>query len=127
MPKLDSLGQFEQLVLGAVRMIENAYAVPVHAMVEELSGKRIRFAAVYTALDRLEQKGCVESREADPTPQRGHKPKRYYSITPEGVEALRDSEATAGRFVELMRTKPWEAVAESAGPAAGLPEPSKNE
>jgi DNA-binding PadR family transcriptional regulator len=113
MPKLDSLGQFEQLVLGAVRAIENAYPVPVHRLVEQLYGKPVKFAAVYTALDRLEQKGYVESREADATPQRGHKPKRYYTISPDGVDALRESAATAGRFLEILGTKPWEAASDN--------------
>jgi len=108
MGKSDSLGQFEQLVLAAVKKIENAYAVPIQAMVEQLSQKRVRFASVYTALDRLEEKAYVTSREADPTPLRGHQPKRYYTITPTGDGALRDSFDTAGRFRELFGANPWE-------------------
>jgi DNA-binding PadR family transcriptional regulator len=40
-------------------------------------------------LDRLEDKGLVRSRMADRSPRRGGRPKRFMSVTPEGLKALR--------------------------------------
>jgi DNA-binding PadR family transcriptional regulator len=102
--RVDTLGQFEQLVLAAVQAIENPYPVPVHTCVEELYGRRVRFAAVYTALARLEAKGYVQSKPADhPVQRRGHLPKRYYTMTPEGERALEESAETAERFLRSVR------------------------
>ncbi len=103
MLKKETLGQFEQLVLLAVKTIENAYAVPVHTQVERNYGQAVNIASIYSALNRLEEKRYVTWRAADPTPQRGNKPKRYYSIAPAGEEALRQSAATAQRFLETLR------------------------
>ena len=102
MGKSDSLGQFEQLVLAAVKSIENAYGVPIHAMVEQVYGKPVKFASIYTTLDRLEEKAYITSRDADRTALRGNLPKRYYTIAPRGEKALQDSAKTAGRFLELL-------------------------
>jgi Transcriptional regulator PadR-like family len=61
--KIDSLGQFEQLVLTAILTLRgDAYGVTIHAKVEELAEpKDISLGAVYVTLDRLEDKGLVSS------------------------------------------------------------------
>jgi len=103
MLKIDALGQFEQLVLAAVKTTESAYAVPILAYIERVSGRPVKLASIYTTLDRLEEKGYITWRVADPTPERGNKPKRYYSIAPAGEEALKQSAETAERFLETLR------------------------
>ena len=59
MKKVDSLGQFEQLVLAAVLALgDDAYGVTIHAKIEELAHpKSVGLGAVYVTLDRLEDKG----------------------------------------------------------------------
>ena len=96
MGKWDSLGQFEQVVLGVIMSTLNAYAVPIQAKVEQLLGKPVRFASIYTALDRLEEKGYVTSRLGGATAERGYQPKRYYTITPSGDMALRHARSRSG-------------------------------
>jgi DNA-binding PadR family transcriptional regulator len=110
MPKSDTLGSFEQLVLGAVKTIQDAYAVPILKSVEDVSGKRINVAAVYVALERLQAKGYVTARMAEPTGRPGKQPKRFYTITETGENALRDAQETAARFLESLRPKPCETV-----------------
>jgi DNA-binding PadR family transcriptional regulator len=41
-------------------------------------------------LDRLEDKGLIETRRGDPTPERGGRPKRFVRVTRDGLAALRD-------------------------------------
>jgi DNA-binding PadR family transcriptional regulator len=118
MRKIETLGQFEQLVLEGVRTIPNAYAVPVQEHVEKLYGKPVKFTSIYTSLDRLEEKGYVEARKSDPMPERGNFPKRFYSITPLGERALKESAEAAERFLESWRTKSWQATPRAA-PAPG--------
>ncbi len=84
---------FEQQVLLAVwRLDEGAYGASIRSELEERVGAPVAQGAVYTTLMRLEKKGLLHSRLADPTPVRGGRAKRYFSITPEGragVEAVR--------------------------------------
>jgi DNA-binding PadR family transcriptional regulator len=86
------LGELEQIVLLAVlRLGEGAYAVPILEQIEAQTGRKIARGALYTALDRLETKGCLRSRVGDPLPERGGRARRYFSVTPAAVRALRQS------------------------------------
>ena len=94
------LGEFEYAVLLAILQLEDAYAVPVRALLEERMGRPVARGALYTTLERLETKTCLRSRMADPTDERGGKPRRYFSVTPTGLRAIK---ATHGAFANLAR------------------------
>src|ERR1700676_666047 len=100
MPKADSLGQFEQLVLTAVLSLrDEAYGVTIHDKVAELAQpKRISLGAVYVTLDRLEDKGFLSSWLADPTPERGGRAKRCYQLQALGERVLRESAESVHRI-----------------------------
>ena len=84
-----TIGDFEQLILFAlVRLGDDAYGASLRAEIEKRTGRTISAGALYTALDRMEQRGLVASRLGDPTPQRGGKRKRLYSLQPAGERAL---------------------------------------
>ena len=92
MPKLDSLGEFEQSALLAVAHLgEQAYGVTIRREIEARTGRNVSIGALYTALDRLERKGLVSSRMSDPTPERGGRSRRYYELRAAGATALRQS------------------------------------
>jgi PadR family transcriptional regulator PadR len=83
------LGEFEQLVLLAVmRLDQKAYGVPIRLEIEQQAERSVSRGAVYVTLDRLARKGFVRSRQGDPTPERGGRPRRYYAVTDAGLEAL---------------------------------------
>ena len=104
------LGEFEQLVLLAVlRAGDQAYGVPVRREIERRTGKRISRGAVYITLDRLERKGYLASRLADPTPERGGRAKRYYKVKPVALTALSDSRRALLKMWEGLETKVREA------------------
>jgi DNA-binding PadR family transcriptional regulator len=87
-----SLGEFEQLVLLAIlRIGEDAYAVPIIEEIESRASRDVSHAAVYIALKRLEKKGLVSSRLADPTSERGGRAKRYFQVQPDALRQLRES------------------------------------
>ena len=105
MAQIDSLGQFEQLVLSAiVALRDQAYGVTIHEKVEDLARpKSVAQGAVYITLDRLEDKGLVRSWLADPTPERGGRRKRYYELQAAGERALEESLKAALRMVEVVQ------------------------
>jgi len=92
MPRLDPPGDFEQLVLLAVlRLRDTAYAVPIRREIEERAGRAPARGAVYVTLERLEEKGYLESWLGEPAAERGGRPRRYYRVRPAGVRALEES------------------------------------
>ena len=62
---------------------------PIRELIEERTGRPVARGALYTWLDRLEAKGCLRSRMGEATEERGGKAKRYYSLTPAGLKAIR--------------------------------------
>lgn len=86
------LGDLEQLVLLAVmRLRDDAYAVSVRDEIRRRAGRSVSRGAVYVTLDRLERKGMLASGLGEPTPERGGKAKRLFSLQPDGLAALRAS------------------------------------
>lgn len=94
------LGEFEQLLLLALLQLEEdqCYGVRIRAAIEARTGRAVSPGAIYTALDRLEQRGLVSSRLGDPTPQRGGRRKRFYRIEAAGVSLLRASQDALARM-----------------------------
>jgi PadR family transcriptional regulator PadR len=90
MAKRGYLGEMELMVLLAVVRLEAAaYGVPISKELLLLADREVALGSIYSALDRLEQKGFVTSTLGDPTPERGGRAKRYFRPTPAGLRALR--------------------------------------
>ncbi len=88
------LGEFEQMLLLAVlRLGEDAYGVAIMEELEESVGRRVSRGSVYVTLDRLQEKGFLASEMSAPRPERGGRPRRLVTVTPEGVRELRRSRA----------------------------------
>jgi len=97
--KGDHLGEFEELILLAIRAVgEDSYAVPVQRFVERTARRNVSLGAVYAALERLETKGLARSRMGEPASVQGGKARRLYDVTPAGRRALEDTR----RVRELM-------------------------
>jgi len=78
----------EQLVMLAIsRCGQQAYALSIQ---EEIKGHGHGFTlgVLYTVLNRLERRQLIKHRDGDPTPERGDRPKRFYSLTGAGAREL---------------------------------------
>ena len=92
------LGEFEYLILtAAARLGEDAYGAAIREAIEDATGRRCSIGALYTTLDRLEQKGFLTTQMGDPTPQRGGRPKRMVRITAQGTREAREFYQTVQR------------------------------
>jgi DNA-binding PadR family transcriptional regulator len=90
-----ALGEFEQVVLLAIAHLDgDAYGTTIRREIEARTGRVIAIGALYTALDRLELKGCVSSTLSDPTPRRGGRAKRFFRLERCGMTALKRSRET---------------------------------
>lgn len=93
------LGEFELAVLLCVHHLgDDAYGASVRRAVSQRLDRDCSVGAVYTTLQRLEDKGLVESWTSDPTPMRGGRAKRCFSVTAAGTRAIRDAQATVRRL-----------------------------
>jgi DNA-binding PadR family transcriptional regulator len=86
------IGEFEQVVLLAILQLnEEAYAPEISRKLEGDAGRPVSRGSLYSTLDRLERKGLLEWRiEASSADRDGHQ-KRRFSVTGEGISALRAS------------------------------------
>jgi PadR family transcriptional regulator len=100
------LGGFEHLLLLAIlRLEENAYGATVRRELIECADKDVAVGAIYTGLDRLEEKGFVESWMGEPTAKRGGRGKRIYRVTSAGRHALADMDRAVRRLSTGLRTE----------------------
>lgn len=101
------LGEFEELVLLAIAGLgDGAYTVSIQQQIERRAGRSATLGAIYTALSRLHEKGCVASELGEVTRQRGGKRKRLYTITDVGEAALCEARQARNRLWADVTTKP---------------------
>lgn len=99
------LGEFEELVLLAVRQLdEEANAISIQEVLLRAANRTASLGAIYAALDRAQRKGLTESWLGDPLPERGGRARRYYAVTEAGDAALAESR----RVRDAMWTVPGE-------------------
>lgn len=105
MTRAAALGESEQLILLATWRVGNeATGAEIREEVAKRGGRPLTVSSIYVTLMRLQKKGYVQSRLADPTPVRGGKGKRYFSVTPRGIAALREARERMERMWEGMDT-----------------------
>lgn len=85
-----TLGEFEQIVLmSIVRLEHEAYGATIRRDIETRTARRLSISAVYTTLDRLEQKGLVRSWIGEPTAERGGRRRKHFALETAGARALK--------------------------------------
>jgi DNA-binding PadR family transcriptional regulator len=98
------LGEFELVVLLAVLRLHEregpAYGSTIRDEIAARANRSIARGAVYVTLDRLERKGLLVSRLADPSHLRDNRPKRLFAVTPAGLQAVRNAVALVNRLQE---------------------------
>lgn len=83
------LGEVEQLVLLAVlRLGDEAYGVPLRALIKAEARVDLSRGTIYATLERLERKGYVTSWFSDPQAVRGGKARRLFRLKPPGLAAV---------------------------------------
>ncbi len=100
----ESLGEFEQIVLLAIlRLGEDAYGASIRAEIEKCTGREPTPGAMYTTLDRLEQKAMLTSRMGEPTAERGGRAKRFFKVTKTGTAAVIRAQRSYQNLLEGLK------------------------
>lgn len=87
-----SLGELEQVILFALVHLDpgGAHGAAIARELEERLDRRVAPGALYTVLERLQEKGFVEAWIGDATPERGGRRRKVYRLLPEGARELRE-------------------------------------
>lgn len=99
------LGAFEeQVLLAVVHAADDAYGMKIRRQIEERVGRSVAIGAVYSTLDRLENKGLVRSWLAEPDTVRRGRPRRFFKLEAAGAAALeqaREAHASMWKGIQL--------------------------
>ena len=97
------LGEFEEIVMLTVAILyDNAYGVSIKKEIETRLNRNVSVGALQSALRRMEKKGYLKSKEGETDAKRGGKPRRYFTITAYGKDAL--------EHARDVRTELWDAI-----------------
>ncbi len=98
-----NLGELEEVVLLIVaNLYDNAYGILIKNEIEEKCNRSITISTVHNVLQRLQEKGYLESRYSEPTKERGGKRKLLFTVTASGQTSL--------NTVKDMRDKLWSGI-----------------
>lgn len=106
--KNKGLGEFEELVLLAVCILEQAYGVAVKKEVEKHAKRSVLLGAVHITLYRLQDKGYLKSELGGNTEKRGDRRKRLFEITDAGMEQLKSAQEvrqSMWEFIPQLKTQ----------------------
>ncbi len=90
-----------ELVLLSIVEARPRHGYEISKLIEERSAGRMRFhvASLYPLLYRLEERGWLHGRWVE---KAGHRRRRFYAITAEGLRVLERQRQTWKTFVEAM-------------------------
>jgi DNA-binding PadR family transcriptional regulator len=71
------------------RLGADAYGAAVRRELSDMDGRDYSVGAIYTTLQRLEDKGLLSSRASEPRRERGGRSRRYFALTRDGAAACR--------------------------------------
>ena len=104
-----NLGEFEELVMLTVgALYPEAYGVSIKAEIRLQTGRKVTLSTVHASLNRLQDKGYLESTFGNATSERGGKRKRLFTITSNGERAL--------LHARQWREKLWNSIPKVAFP-----------
>ena len=92
--ELMRIGEYEEIILLLVGILgENAYAFRLAEEYKTQKGRGTTIGTVHSTLERLIEKGLLESEIGAASAKRGGRRKRIYSLTAEGYQVLSDIKA----------------------------------
>jgi DNA-binding PadR family transcriptional regulator len=88
--QLTSLDQ--KVMLAAINLHPNAYGISIQDHIRERTGEKPpSIGSLYSAIERLEDRGLIKTRLGEPTNERGGRAKLYVTVTAKGQVTLRQS------------------------------------
>lgn len=93
-------GELEAAILAASAHAGPAWdGVRTREEAEGILGRAVSIGSFYTTVGRMTAKGLLETWDADPSPDRGNRPRRFIRITAAGREALQRARESSARLL----------------------------
>jgi DNA-binding PadR family transcriptional regulator len=92
-----------EAVLLSLLTHEECYGLELRSRYQNWTTERLPLGALYTTLQRIEDKGFIKSRMGESIAPRGGNRRRYFSITGKGEKALDEFLQRARRVVPSPR------------------------
>ena len=106
-----NLGEFQELVMLTVGILyDDAYGVSIQDEIKRQTGRKVTLSTIHAALNRLEDKGFLNSRLGGATEERGGRPKRLFQVTAYGKRALEACRTQRNRMWELIPRIVWDKI-----------------
>ncbi len=106
-----NLGEFQELVMLTVGILyDDAYGVSIQDEIKRQTGRSVTLSTVHAALNRLEDKGFLNSRMGGETEARGGRPKRLFQVTAYGKRALEACKVQRNRMWDLIPRIAWKNI-----------------
>lgn len=83
----------EILMLAIYRLSDEAYGVLIRGRIRQMTGTLWNYGTLYRMLEQLVGKSLLARNEGRSMPEQGGRRKNFYSLTREGLTALRDAQA----------------------------------
>jgi PadR family transcriptional regulator PadR len=96
---MKELTKVEEILLIAIwRLKDQAYGVRIRQHVSGVLGKEFTYGNLYSALHQLTAKKFIRPSAGLPAPVRKGRPRVFYTVTPEGREALQNARELNARL-----------------------------
>lgn len=90
--KMSDLTKIEEILLLAIWRLKNeAYGVKIRKYISSVLKKDFSYGNLYSALGQLTRKKYVQKTMGAPTANRRGRSKIYYTVTPLGIESLKNA------------------------------------
>ncbi|MFC1724183.1 PadR family transcriptional regulator [candidate division KSB1 bacterium] len=90
---MKELTKIEEILLISIwKLKENAYGVKIRQYINQYLGRDLSYGNLYSILDQLVKKGYVSKTVGDSSPKRRGRSRIYYSLQPEGSQALKSAQ-----------------------------------
>ena len=91
--------KIEEILLVAIwHLADKAYGVKIRQHVSAIIGRELTYGHLYSALNQLVTKKYVTKSVGKAAAQRLGRPRIYYSLTPEGIDALKAARELSARL-----------------------------
>jgi DNA-binding PadR family transcriptional regulator len=97
------LGELEELILLTVGILnQGAYGVSILEEIKNQTGRSVNISAIHTVLNRLEEKGFLQSKMGGATEERGGRRKRLFTLSATGRTAIEQVKTVRNKLFEQL-------------------------
>ena len=96
---MELLTKQEELFLLAILGVgKDAYLVNIREHLKQKAGREWAFGSIYITLEKLRKRGLITAHVGEPSSRQGGKAIKYYALTREGIQALRENKRLHDRM-----------------------------